>query len=197
MKKWIAILLAVLLTLSVTACGSTTGGDTSGSSSQESEAVSIESAVELLTTVWNTYEEDEKFPAIGGDMTEENMAENAPGTFDIADTTALDTTLALPASAAEKIDDAASLVHMMNANNFTCGAFHVKDAADVDSIVTDIQDNVLTRQWICGFPNKLVIMQVGDYVVSFFGSTEIIDTFRDKLAAAYPTASVACETDIA
>ncbi len=194
MKKWMAILLAVLLTLGMTACAGTTDG---GTSSQALEAPSIESAVELLTTVWNTYGEDEKFPAIGGDMSEENLTENAPGTFDVADTTALDTTLALPASAAEKIDDAASLVHMMNANNFTCGAFHVKDAVDVGRVATDIQDNVLTRQWICGFPNKLVVMRVGNYVVSFFGSTEIVDTFRDKLTAAYPTAMVDCETDIA
>lgn len=197
MKKWISILLAMLLALGMTACGNSTGDDTSGSASQESETVSIESAVALLTTVWDTYGEDEKFPAIGGDMSEDNLTDGAPGKFDTADTAALDTTLALPTSAAEEIDDAASLVHMMNANTFTCGAFHVTDAANVAGVVTEIQDNVLARQWICGFPDKLIIVQVGDYVVSFFGSTEIVDTFRDKLAAAYPAAQTACEVEIA
>ena len=110
--------MAALLTLSLTACGGKE--DANGSNSSNS---SVKSPLELLTTVWNSYGDDEKFPAGGGDMSEENMTTDAPGRFGIDDTAALDATLGFPAASAEKIDDAASLVHMMNANTFTCGAF--------------------------------------------------------------------------
>lgn len=74
-------------------------------------------------------------PAAGGDFNEENMCMDGPGNFGIDDIDALDATLALPADAAELIDNAASLTHMMNANTFTAGAFHLGDAANSDKLV--------------------------------------------------------------
>ena len=47
---------------------------------------------------------------------------------------------------------------MMNANTFTAGAFHVASSSDVDSVVSDLKDNIMNRQWMCGFPDKLVIL---------------------------------------
>ena len=55
-----------------------------------------------------------------------NMRDGAPGNFSMDDADLLDSSLGFPAAEAGKIDGAASLVHMMNLNTFTCGAFHVK-----------------------------------------------------------------------
>lgn len=146
--------------------------------------------------LWNSYGEDDKFPTAGGDMSEENMTMDAPGKFGVDDTAALDTTLGFPAASAEKIDDAASLVHMMNANTFTCGAFHVKNAGDIADVSAAIKDNIMQRQWMCGFPDKLVIVKVDDYVISFFGENEIVETFKTKLNAAYTSAETLCDEPI-
>ena len=209
MKKFLAILLTAALAFSLTACGSndnqnndsnnnnSSNSDSNNANQSDEEPTSAKDALELLNTVWNSYGDDEKFPAAGGDMSEENMTMDAPGKFSIEDAEALDTTLGFPSASVEKIDDAASLVHMMNANTFTCGAFHAKSSADVSDLTAALKDNISQRQWMCGFPDKLVIVTVGDYVISFFGENEIVDTFKTKLSTAYPSAEIICDEPIA
>ena len=198
MKKFIAILMAAAIAASMAACAKDDGGkdsDSSGESKQE-DTVKIADSLELLETVWNSYGDDEKFSAAGGDMSEENMTMDAPGVYGLEDAEAVDATLGLPAASVDKIDDAASLVHMMNANTFTCGAYHVKDEKDIPDLAAALKDNIMARQWMCGFPDKLVIVSVDSYVVSFFGNEEIVDQFRDKLTGAYQSASVISEDPI-
>lgn len=193
MKKLLSIVLAAILTLSLAACG----GKKDAASEPGSQQVSVDSALELLTTVWNSYTDDEKFPVMGGDMSDENMTADAPGKFGIDDTNALDTFLGFPASSGQQIDDAASLVHMLNANTFTCGAFHIKNQSDSAAITAAIKDNIMQRQWLCGFPDKLVIVKIDSYVVSFFGTTDLVDAFKTKLTAAYPSGETICDEPIA
>lgn len=192
MKKLMTILLASMLVFSVVACGNKNQGNSDNSKNEYSQI----SAAEILDNVWSRYKDDEKFAAAGGDMSEENMKTDAPGQFDLGDPTALDTTLGFPASQVNKIDSAVSLMHMMNANTFTCGAFHVKNTDDVQPLCSSIKDNIMHRQWVCGFPDKLVIVTVGDNIVSFFGEKEIVDNFKSKLTAAYESAQVVCDESI-
>ena len=189
MKKFLTLLLAAAMTLSLAACGSKTD-DNSGNNSQPA------SALELLNAVWANYSDDDKFPAAGGDMNEENMVDDAPGNFSVADGDALDYSLGYPAADADKLSDAASLTHMMNANTFTAGAYHLSDSSDMDQVVSDLKDNIMSRQWMCGFPDKLVIVTYGDYAVSCFGAEDLVDQFRDKLTAAFDGASVVCDEAI-
>lgn len=46
----------------------------------------------------------------------------------------MEVNLGFPAAQLDAVDGAASLIHMMNGNTFTCGAFHVKDASQMDSV---------------------------------------------------------------
>ena len=197
MKKLLSILLAALLILSLVACSSNNNPGDSDKPNNDSNTGSVTSALDLLNTVWASYGEDEKFPSAGGDMSEENMSMEGPGKFSVEDASMLDSTLGYPAASAGKIDDAASLVHMMNANTFTCGAFHVANAADVDTVAAEVKDNIMNRQWICGFPDKLVIVNVDGYIVAFFGATDLVDGFNAKLAAAYSSAKTVCDEPIA
>ena len=197
MKKIVTIMLAMVLAFSFTACGGNTGNQEGGNDSGETKEPVAESALDLLNTVWSSYAEDEKFPAAGGDSSEENMSMEGPGKFGIEDAAMLDSVLAFPEAQVDKIDDAASLTHMMNANNFTCGVFHVKDVSDVEEVTTAIRDNIAGRQWLCGFPERLIIMSIDDYVVSFFGNGELIDPFKEKVAAAYEGAQEVCDEPIA
>ena len=187
MKKLFSLLLAAAMILSLAACGSKADDNNGGDTAQPADALA------LLNTVWSSYAEDDKFAVSGGDMNEENMVDDAPGNFSVADGDTLDYMLGYPAADVDKLTDAASLIHMMNANTFTAGAFHIANAPDVDAVVSDLKDNIMNRQWMCGFPDKLVILTMGDFVVSCFGAEELVDQFRDTLTSVYSEASVVCD----
>ena len=187
MKKTISLTLALVLALSLAACGK--NGNTDSSADVPADANT------LLTTVWDSYTDDEKFPAAGGDY--ENPVEDAPGAVSIADADNLNYMLTLPVEDAGKIDGAASLSHMMNANTFTCGAFHVTSKDDVETVASDLRDAIQSKQWMCGFPDKLVIFTYDQYVVSLYGDEELVNTFRDKFTAAYSDSVVAYDEAIA
>ena len=197
MKKFVTLLLAAALLLTLVACGN--GGKettANGEDTTASQNVESKEPLTVLQTVWASYSDDEKFAVAGGDMSEENSKMDEPGVFSLENKEELDATLGLSAEAAEKVDSAASLVHMMNANTFTCGAFKVKNADDVASLAELLKDNILKRQWMCGFPDKLVVASVDDVVLAFFGKNDNIDTFKAKLTAAYATAEVISESPI-
>ena len=187
MKKTISLALALVLALSLAACGK--NGNTDSSADVPADANT------LLTTVWDSYTDDEKFPAAGGDY--ENPVEDAPGAVDISDADNLNYMLTLPVEDASKIDGAAALGHMMNANTFTCGAFHVTSKDDVEAVANDLRDAIQSKQWMCGFPDKLVIFTYDQYVVSLYGDEELVNTFRDKFTAAYSDSVVAYDEGIA
>lgn len=185
MKRFIAIIMAAMLIFSFAACS------TPATQEPATEAV-IEAVapLDLLNTVWASYAEDEKFPAAGGDMlTDETTNWEGPAAFSL-DAEALNASLHFPTESVSKIDDAASLVHAMNANTFTAGVFHVANSADVDALTQEITATINSTQWMCGFPEKMLIATVGDTIVACVGNTDLIDTFNAKLAAAYPEAVV-------
>ena len=171
MKKFTALLLALVMVLSLAACGAKNDASTD-----------IPDSTTLLSNVFAAYAEDEKFPIGGG--------AGAPGAMDVADTETLDFMVGLPADSAAMIDDAASALHMMNANTFTAGCYRVTDSANVETVVKALQENIQARQWMCGIPEGLVIYTVGNYVVSAFGAQELLDTFASHLGGVYGEAVV-------
>lgn len=178
MKKSTVLALTAALLVGLTACGK--------KPAEQPAATGPANALELMTTVWDSYGEDEKFDVIGGDFSEENLTDGAPGVYGIEDTDMLDAVLGWPASKAEDVEDASSMIFVMNANTFTSAAFHLKDGADVAAAAEELKNNVLVRQWMCGFPDKLVVFTDGSYVAYAWGENDWINTYRDKLQAAYP-----------
>ena len=201
MKKVIALLLAVLTVCSLAACAAkapaedqtdkdqTTENQTTEDQKPEEETVKIPDALTLLNEVWAKYAEEDKFSAAGGDYDEANMKDDAPGKVGLAKPEDVEYLLSFPQADVEKIDDAASLMHMMNANTFTCGAFHVADANNVARLADDLRTTIQAKRWMCGFPDKLVIVTVGQSVFSVYGNEELVNTFRDKLLASYSAAA--------
>ena len=206
MKRTITILLALTLVLGAVSCGGNNGStDTSADNSSETTAdtsaettvdtsapaepeKTTDAPVDILKKVWESYGEDEKFASTGGDFGEEIV--EGPGAYAALDAEVLDSVLGFPAASIDKIDSAASFMHMMNANTFTSGAYHVKDSADIETLATELRDNIQARQWMCGFPDNLVVASVGDVVISAFGKKAFIDTFVNKLSDLYPDANV-------
>ena len=154
---------------------------------EDKPAAAVDDALTILNAIWNTYSDEEKFPAAGGDS--EHAVDGAPGSFDASNADNLSYLLTFPADDASLIDSAASLVHMMNLNTFTCGAFHVADANNVARLADDLRTTIQAKHWMCGFPDKLVIVTVGQSVLSVYGNEELVNTFRDKLLASYSAAT--------
>ena len=186
MKRTISILLALVLALSLAACGKKDDGKNGADAPADS--------LTILTKVWESYSDDEKFPAAGGDY--DNSVDGAPGKFDSSNADNLSYLLTVPTEDASLVDDAASLMHMMNMNTFTCGAMRTANADDASKLADDLRSAIQSKQWMCGFPDKLVIATLGNYVVSMYGEADLIDTFRDKLLAAYADASVVYDETI-
>ncbi len=185
MKQLLCILMVTtMLGGTLMACGGK--GDTQ---------IKVKDSLEIMDTVWAGFEEEEKFAAIGGDLN--NPVDNAPGKYDISDTEGLTYTLNFPEEQLEQIDDCASLVHMMNANTFTGATYHVKDAKNIKSVADAVRENILGTQWMCGFPEELIIVQIGDdYLVVAYGNEDVIDDFEENLTEAYVDAKVLYEESI-
>ena len=180
MKKIIALLLALTMLVAFAGCNNTTAPETT----EDTEAAPVAaSALEILETVWGQFGDDEKFFAMGGDF--DAMVDGAPGK--VTNTDFMTGNLIVPADQTANITDAAALTHGMNANTFTGAAYAV---ADSQAFATAMQTAIQGNQWICGFPERLVIAEVGGYVVVVFGHSDAVTPFQTKLTAAYPTTNV-------
>ena len=178
-KRIVNVLVMMMLAVSLTACfgeKETTDNNTTTQNSAQDTALD---SVSILADVWATYGENEKFYGMGGDMN--HMVDNAPGLYALEDKEALAGTLLVQADAAELIDEAASLVHGMNLNTFTGAAYHVTDAANVQSFADAMKNTILNNQWMCGSPDQYVIYKVGDsHVVVAFGALDVMNVFKEK-----------------
>ena len=185
MKKLLAFLLVLSMIISFVGCTAKNNAD------------GPESALVLLENVWAKYQENEKFSAAGGDFSEENQRMDAPGKFSLEDKEALASTFCLDAETAALVDDAASLMHMMLANNFTAVALRVTDVQDTEKVTKSLRENIQNNRWLCGFPEEMYIATVGNYVVSVFGASDLVEVFDTHLKEAYTDTKVVFEEPIA
>lgn len=172
-KRILFAVVAVILVVALAACAGK--GD--------ENKVQIESSVALLNSVWDTYAEEEKFFVMGGDFS--NPVDNAAGAFNLTDVENATATLHIAEDALALVDEAGTMIHGMNANTFTAAAYHLKDANNAETLVNSLKDSIKSTQWMCGFPDTLIIYTVGDYVVAAFGNTDAIEPFKTKLATVY------------
>lgn len=201
MKKLIAMLLAVMMLVSFTACGNEeapAADDTTATTTTTEPAPEAEPApapLDALTAIWEKYDENNKFFAMGGDYA--NMTDGVPGKVDVTTYDNFGTLLVCPAEAAAMIDDAASLIHSMNANTFTGAVYHLTDAANKDAFVTAMQDSINNNQWMCGFPETLYIASLDDStIIVAFGNGEVVTTFINTVGTTFETASTIVEAPI-
>ena len=187
MKKLIAFTLCLVMVLAMFA----------GCGKEEAPAADANvpgSALEILENVWALYGEDEKFPVMGGDVN--NMVDGAPGAYDVSDVEMLSYQLLVPADQAANVTEAASLIHGMMVNNFTCGVFRVGENAD--AFAEAIYNAVKGNQWMCGCPDSVLVSVIGgQYVLMAFGINDAMDPFEAKFQEAYPDANIVYNEAIA
>lgn len=195
MKKLTTLLLALAMVFTCVACGNSgnSGNSNNGSSS------SVKDATEILTNVWAEYNssvsDDYKFAVGGGNIENyELIVMDGAGKCDTSlegAKDALSVSFCIPAEAIDMTDDAANMMNMMMANNFSAAAYHVADKANVEKVVAGIKDATLSNRWMCGMPDKLIVATIdGEYVVSAFGNGEVIDYFKAAISTVYGDAAV-------
>ena len=182
MKKILSLVLVLALAVSMAAC---TPANNQGDNGGSTEAKGPESALVAMQTIWDKYSE-EKFFAAGGDTN--NMVDGAPGTVDLKNTDFVTYNLLVPEAEQANITEAASLMHAMNANSFTGAVYKVSDAkAFGNAMKTAIMGN----QWMCGFPDTLLIASLGGgYVLVAYGINDAMTPFKTAMEASFPEAEI-------
>lgn len=189
MKKIMSMLLVLTMAVSLLA----------GCGEKNDPAAVKTSALEVLETIWASYNknasDDMKIPVSGGNPEEPVM--DGPGKVDVTNTDTLSFTLNLAADLHAKVDDAASMMHMMNANTFTAASYHVAAGTEISEFTAAAADGIKNTQWICGFPEQLVVATVnGEYVVVAYGAADLIGQFKNEIKAAYPEAVIAVDESL-
>lgn len=168
MKKYImTVLLAISIAVCLIGCGKSNSG-----SSADAVLAAFPDSVSVLTAGWEQV--GEEFPAMGGSF--DNPVDNAPGAINLSDTDTMTYTLLIPEDVQKDITDAASLLHMMNANTFTGVAIRL-DTMAPEEAAGKIKDAFMANQFMCGMPDKIKIITMGNYVVYAYGETANVDNF--------------------
>lgn len=192
MKKIFALVLALTMVASMAAC-TPANNDNNGDNTVAGPAT----ALELLTNAWAKYPEASKFAVMGGD--EANANYEGPGKVELpgAEGNAL-WNLYVPEDQLANFTDAATMMHAMNGNTFTAGALKLAEGADKTAVAKAISDAILGTHWMCGFPERMIVVSVGDYLVVAFGHDgvsfpeggKIISEFLTALQTEYAGAAV-------
>ena len=185
MKKFISLLLCGVLSAGILAgCGKTdnqpttaptTGTVTEAPAEETKGTASYESAEALLKAVHAAMKEE--FPAAGGD--EAHGAEDV-GSFDIsAYGDSCQAQILVDDSLVEQVKpEAATLLHMMNTNTFCAAAMQLTDAANGESFAESYKTLVQSHHWMCGFPDTVVVLSLGDYILTAYGYDDLIQDFK-------------------
>ena len=139
-------------------------------------------ALVALETAWNGLADDQKPFVMGGGY--ETLVDNAPGSVPTTDVAYLNGILLVPEAELSKISAAASIMHAMNTNTFCVGAFNLVDGADYGAFATTMRETIQGNRWMCGFPEKMYIANVGNCLVIAYGNGELVDNFCGNLADA-------------
>ena len=218
MKKIISLVLAGVMVLSLAACGeknptetnapettapietnapeTTAPIETTAPEAETNAPSASTGALAVLENIWNQYGEGEKFAVIGGNM--ESPVDGAPGNYDMAYAENLTWNLLIPETEIANVAEAATMIHMMNANTFTSGVVRLVEGADAAAFAQVMRDAIQGNQWMCGFPETLTVAVVdGEYVLIAFGVNDAMTPFKAHFHQAYADAEILFDEAIA
>ena len=131
----------------------------------------------------------EKDEQSGEDFSYE-LPKNEPGAVSPDDGEMLESQTLYPASSADKLDSAAVYFNVMNQNNGTFAAFEVKNEGEVQTLADMMKTKVKNNQWICGFPERYLIMRVGDIMIFSYGLDESLTAWKNAVFSVHTETEV-------
>ena len=174
MKKLLSVLIALIMVLGLcTACSKTPADNHTPAPEKET----VYTPISILSNAIGQYKKGDVVFNISLDTVID--MEEAPGMLQIM--------LYIPEELMESITGAATMTHM-NPNSFTGAALELAEGTDVAQFAETMKDTILNTQWMCGFPEKLMIATVGEnFVVIAFGldneEAPLITVFQHHLKA--------------
>ncbi len=184
MKKLIALLLALTLVVAFAGCEK--------KEEQEDKLPPVEAltAIQTLYEAYNTKHADTDYQLflVGGGY--ENTNWEGPATVLNSDVAYLTQTLVIPEAEVSNIKAAASAMHGQNTNTFCAGAYNLVDGADYDAFATAVRKAIQGNRWMCGFPEKLLIVNVGDCLIIVYGNGQLVENFNVVIGETYAGAPI-------
>lgn len=194
MKRFFTLVLAAMTALSLAACSSDDTKETNSrtdSSVTEAQTPAYDDPTAVLAAAWSAYPEGDKFPIFGGSTDIATEYDGKPGPFTLTLTDELRGSLKVPESIIPQIKSAASMIHMMNANTFTCAAFEID--GDIDAFSSALVDSVNSTQWLCGFPETVITVKTGSYLIMAFGNGAVMQKFKTAVMSSVEGAALVHE----
>lgn len=105
----------------------------------------------------------------------------------------LDVPSHFPADKSDSIHDAASLILHDERQQLYLRRVPCENSGDISAVADALRQNVQNTQWMCGFPDKLVVLTYGEYVVVPFGADDLVDDFVNTMTATYTGVQTACD----
>ena len=118
------------------------------------------------------------------------IPKNEPGAISPDDGEMLESQTLFPAASADKLDSAAVYFNMLNQNNGTFAAFEIKNEGDMQTLADMMKSKVKNNAWICGFPERYLIMRVGDVMLFSYGLDDSLTAWKNAVASVYAEAEV-------
>ena len=197
MKKIIAMLLAVMMVMGIFAACSgnsnteanTTQATTEATTEATTAASTFATALDLLNGIWAQFPEEGKFPVMGGDA--ENPNWEGPGSVTLpgAEGNAL-WNLNISEERLPSIAEAATMIHAMNTNTFAGCALKLVEGADEAAVAKGILDDIQNTRWMCGFPERVVVVSTNGCLVVAFGHEGNITNLLTAIQAVDANANV-------
>ena len=118
------------------------------------------------------------------------LPKNEPGAISPDDGEMLESQTLFPAASADKLDSAAVYFNMLNQNNGTFAAFEVKNEGEMQTLADMMKTKVKNNSWICGFPERYLIMRVGDIMLFSYGLEDSLTAWKNAVSSVYSEAEV-------
>ena len=200
MKKILALVLALTMVAAMAACTPANNNETTGATVGTTEAtteattdnkpsLSFATALDLLNAAWAAFPEEGKFPVMGGDAENPNWEGPGAVTLPGAEGNAL-WNLNIPDEQLPNIAEAATMIHAMNTNTFACGALKLVEGANVEEVASAIAEAIMNTRWMCGMPERMVVVSANGYLVVAFGHEGNITNLLTAVTAVDATATV-------
>ena len=59
----------------------------------------------------------------------------------------------------------------------------LKDGQDAESFAKAYQTLVQSNHWMCGFPDTMLVLRQGSYVITAYGADDLIQDFKNSALA--------------
>lgn len=166
MKKILALILAMIMMLSFAACS---GNAETEEPSGEATVNPVEGTVEeLIEKIYAELKTQPEFPVMTMNLADMD-AESFPFYTGLADNS--------------KAKEAAFSEAMMGSQAYSLVVVRLNDAADAESVATEMVNGIDTRKWICVEADDLVVAAYGDVVMLYMADSSFGLPSSDAVAA--------------